>query len=98
MFNKLKQFKDLRSQAKKIKNVLADEHAVGSGGWGKVKVMMSGNQEVESVTIDPELLSPTNKDKAEAAVKEAVNDAVKKIQKIMATKIQGMGGLDMPKF
>lgn len=98
MFSKLKQFKDLRSQAKKIQNVLADESAEGSGGWGKVKVKMNGNQEVQAVTIDPELLVVANKDKAEAAVKEATNDAIKKIQKIMAQKIQGMGGIDMPKF
>ncbi len=98
MFNKIKQYKDLRSQAKKIQGVLADERAEGSGAWGKAKVTIDGNQQVLSVHLDPELLSPANQEKAQDAIKEAVNDAIKKIQKIMATKIQGMGGLDLPKF
>jgi len=37
---------------------------------------MNGNQEVTSVTIDPELLA--DKGKLEDAVKEAYNDTVKK--------------------
>lgn len=96
MFNKLKQFKDLRSQAKKIQSVLSDEKAEGSGGWGKVKVTMSGNQEVTGVVIAPELLAADQKEKLEGAIKEATNDVIKKIQKVMAEKIQGMGGLDLP--
>ncbi len=59
-------------------------------------MVMNGNQQVESVTIDPELL--TNKEKLESAVKEATNDAIKKTQRVMADKIRKEGGLDMGKF
>ena len=52
---------------------------------------MNGNQEVLSVEIDPELLNTDNKDKLEAAVKEATNEAVKKIQRIMAEKMKESG-------
>ena len=57
MFNKLKQFKDLRDQAKQMKDALAQEEAEGSAEWGKVKIKINGNQEVLSVNIDPELLT-----------------------------------------
>lgn len=94
MFNKLKQFKDLRNQAKTIQNTLSGEKVEGTAAWGKVKIVMDGNQSVQSVAIDPSLL--TEKTKLEEAVKEAVNDAVKKSQRVMAEKVKGMGGLKMP--
>lgn len=91
MFSKLKQFKDLRNQAKQIKNSLSQESAEGSADWGKVKIKMNGNQEVISVEIDPELLSQDNKEKIESGIKEASNEASKKIQHIMAEKMKESG-------
>jgi len=37
-----------------------------------------------------------NKAKLETGVKEATNDAIKKAQKVMAQKMQDMGGLNIP--
>lgn len=94
MFSKLKQFKDLRDQAKKIQNVLKDVTVEGSGAWGKVKITMNGSQEVSSVTIDPELMS--DKGKLETALKEAYNDTAKKAQRSMADAMKKTGGLNLP--
>ncbi len=93
MFSKLKQFKDLRDQAKKIQDSLKDVTVEGSGGWGKVKLSMNGNQEVTSVAIDPELLA--DKAKLETAVKDAYNDTVKKAQRAMADAMK-KSGMDLP--
>ncbi|MFH1029771.1 MAG: YbaB/EbfC family nucleoid-associated protein [bacterium] len=90
MFEKLKQFKDLRDQAKQMQNALSKEAAEGSGAWGKVKVAMNGNMEITNIEIDNEIIA--NKEKLVAALKEAHGDAMKKIQKIMAKKMQEMGG------
>jgi DNA-binding protein YbaB len=93
MFNKLKQFKDIRDRAKTIQSALSDEHAEGSAGWGKVKVVMDGNQRVTSVSIEND--ATADKAKLEGFVKEAVNDAMEKIQKILANKMKDLGGLDL---
>lgn len=95
MFNKLKQFKEMRSQAKTLQNTLAEEKVEASAAWGKIKMTMNGNQEVQAVQIDPELLG--NKEKLENAVKEVTNEAVKKVQKIMAEKVRS-GGFKMPQL
>ncbi len=95
MFNKLKQFKDLKNQANQLKEALAQETAEGSADWGKVKVKIDGNQEILNVEIDPELLSSDNKEKLEQNIKEATNDAIKKVQKIMADTMQ-QSGLNFP--
>ena len=91
MFNKLKQFKDIRDRAKSIQSSLSKEHAEGSAGWGKVKVTVDGNQRVTSVVIDPSL---ETKD-IPGLVKDAANDAMEKIQKILASKMKDLGGLDL---
>lgn len=96
MFAKLKQFKDMRSKAKNLQNLLADEKVEASAAWGKIKMTMNGNQQVESVAIDQELL--TNKEKLEGAVKEVTNEAIKKTQRVMAEKMRKEGGLDIGKI
>ncbi|MEO5927501.1 MAG: YbaB/EbfC family nucleoid-associated protein [Patescibacteria group bacterium] len=93
MFSKLKQFKDIRDKAKSIQSALAEERIEGSAGWGKIKVMMDGNQRVTSISIDPELMN--DKAKVENTLKEAFNDAIEKVQKVMASKLKDLGGLDL---
>jgi DNA-binding protein YbaB len=87
MFNKLKHLKDLRSQAKTMQSALAEEStAVERGG---VKVVMNGNMEITSIAINEDLA----KDSLEGILTDCVNDAIKKTQKLMAQKMQEMGGL-----
>ena len=93
MFSKLKQFKDLKDRAKQIQDALAQETAEGAAGWGKVKIVMNGNQQVTSVIIDESVMS--DRIKLQGLIAEATNDAIGKIQKIMATKLKDIGGLDL---
>lgn len=94
MFSKIKQVQELRNQANRIKKALAEESVEGSGAWGKIKIRMDGNQEVKKVEIDDELLK--DKAKLENGVAEAVNDSIKKAQKVMAQTMSNMGGFNMP--
>lgn len=98
VFTKLKQFKDLRDKAKKIEDVLVQEKIEIIKNGGQIKLVMNGKQEIIQLSIDPALLQPSQKEKTEAALKEAFNEAVHKVQKMMASKIQDMGGLDLPKM
>ena len=90
MFNKLKQIKDLRSQAKDMQNSLAEIMVVGKAMGGKVMITLDGNQKVQGVNIE-EGLSTSDTEKG---VQSAFNDASKKLQKELATKMKDMGGLD----
>ena len=94
MFNKIKAIQQLKNQANQIKKVLAEEKIEGSGSWGKVKIFMDGNQEVLSVEIAQEIVG--DKVKLESGIKEAVNDAIKKVQRVMAQKMSQLGGIDLP--
>jgi len=87
MFSKLKHLKDLRSQAKTIQNVLSNESIeVEKGG---IKIIMDGNMEVKSISINEEL----SKEKLEGMMIGCINEAIKKTQRLMAQKMQEMGGI-----
>lgn len=86
MFNKLKQFKDLRTQAKTMQDALATEKV--SEEKGGVRITMNGNMEVLEVSIE----SGMTRESIEMNVKSAVNETIKKAQRLMAKKLQDMGG------
>ena len=92
MLTKLKQFKDLRSQAKKMQDELGKESVTTSAAGNKVVMTMNGNMKMTGLAIDDELMTPERKNKLQDAIKDAHEDAMKKMQRIMATKMKEMGG------
>ncbi len=94
MFNKLKQFNDLRKQANTLKSALAEE--VVEVENKAVKIIMDGNQEIKSLELKSEFLHGDKKSELESELKNAFGDAVKKVQRKMAMKMQSMGGFDIP--
>lgn len=90
MFNKIKQIKDLRDQAKTMQAALAEIMVVGKSSGNKVMVTIDGNQKVQGVKIDDSL----EREKIAEGVKDAFNDASKQLQKELAAKMKDMGGLE----
>ena len=86
MFNKLKQFRDLRQHAKLMQNALATESVIVEKGG--ITVVMNGNMELTKITLNENI----GKDSQEGLLAEAINEAIKKTQQIMARKMQEMGG------
>lgn len=95
MFNKLKQIKDLRSQAKQLQDQLAEETIAVSSEGGKINLVMDGNQKVITLEIEPELLQLDKKEILERGLKEIYNDANKKVQRVIAQKMQS-GNFNLP--
>lgn len=90
MFNKLKQYKDLRSQAKTLQNMMSQQSVtVEKNG---IRIIINGNFEITSLNI----LEEKNKENLEKSLTDCFNDATKKIQRVVAEKMQSMGGL--PQF
>ena len=87
MFNKLKQFKDLRSQAKTMQNALAQETITEEKNG--VKIVLNGNMEILELKLSDNL----PKSSQEENLKHCFNDALKRAQRIMAKKLQDMGGI-----
>jgi DNA-binding protein YbaB len=88
MFNKLKQFKDMRDQAKQMKEMLDQVIVVGSGASGNVLITLNGSHEVLGVQIADGM----EKGKIETGVKDALTDANRKLQTELMKKMQDLGG------
>lgn len=81
MFSNLKDLYQFQSQAKELQKKLANEIiTVEKQG---IQITMSGNQEVLSITVNTEL----SKTEQEKFLGELFNEAVKKIQQLMANKM-----------
>ena len=86
MFSKLKQFKELRNQAKTIQSALSEEKTVKEKNG--IEITMDGNMNVLSISIKAEL----SKEEIEKRMPDVLNSTIKDTQKKMAMKMQQMGG------
>ncbi|PWB38730.1 MAG: hypothetical protein C3F02_02365 [Parcubacteria group bacterium] len=94
MFNKLKQINDLRKQANTIKHALAEE--VIEVENRAIKLVVDGNQDIKNLEIKPEYLHQDKKSDLEKNIKDAFSEALKKVQRKMASKMQDMGDFKLP--
>lgn len=85
MFEQLKQIKKLQE----IQNALKNEKV--SHDKNGVQIIINGKLEVESVILNPSL---SIEDQSKA-VKDCINEAMKKVQMVVAKKMQSMGGFGM---
>lgn len=95
MFEKIKQLKDLRDQAKTLQNMLGQETIHHDTKGGKLAIVLDGNLKVLSITVDPSYLQPDKKAELEAGLKELTSEAIEKAQRAMAMKVRS-SGLQLP--
>jgi DNA-binding YbaB/EbfC family protein len=93
--NMMRQAQKQLAQLQKIQDELETLTVEGSAGGGAVKVVMTGKQIVESVTIEPE--AAEEMDLLQDMVLAAVNDASTKAQELAAQKMSVVtGGMNIP--
>jgi len=69
----------------------------GSAGGGVVKAVVTGKQELVSVTIDPSAVDPGDVDMLQDLIVAAVNDALGNSRRVAEEKMSAVtGGLKIP--
>ena len=61
-----------------------------------IKIVITGEMEVKSIEVAPELLAPANKDKLQKSLREAMNEAVKRAKDLATSKLSKVSGGLMP--
>ena len=93
--NMMRQAQRMQAQLQKIQEELETMTVEGSAGGGVVKVVMTGKQMVESVTIEPEAAEDV--ELLQDLVVAAFNDATNKTQELAASKMSAItGGMNIP--
>jgi DNA-binding YbaB/EbfC family protein len=100
----MKQAQKMALDMQRAQEELADREVEGSAGGGAVKAVVTGDQRIVSVQIDPGFFEgEPDADDLEMlgdAVVAAVNDALDKVRELQAETLGplagGMGGLGLP--
>ena len=93
----IQQAQRLQAQLAKAQEDLVNLTVEASSGGGAVKVVMNGQQQIQSVKIAKEVVNPDDIEMLEDMVLTAVKEAQTKAQEAAAQKMGGLtGGLKIP--
>ena len=92
---------DLMRQAKELQDrmqqQMANTRVQATAGGGMVTVVMNGAKQIESIAIDPSVVSKDDVEMLQDMIVAAVNDAHRKVDEQLGRSISGMmGGLKIP--
>ena len=97
MSNMMKQAQKLQSKIFRVQEEMAEKTVEGSAGGGMVIAVANGKQEIISVKIDPEVVTPDDVEMLEDLVTAAINDALKRAQQMVSEEIGKItGGMNIP--
>ena len=92
--------KQAQAMQQKMQDVQAELDTIeveGSSGGGVVRVTMTAKGQMKSVTIDPSILNPDEKEIVEDLVVAATNDARLKAERTMQERMEEVTkGLPLP--
>jgi len=93
----MQQIRMLQDQMAQTQESLGDETVSVTAGGGVIEVVMTGQQRLESITIDPEVIDPEDVEMLQDLIVAAVNEAIEKSQGLAAQRLGaltgGLGGL-----
>jgi nucleoid-associated protein EbfC len=93
MMQQAKQMQD------KLQKQMAEMRAEATAGGGMVTVVVSGTKQLQSIKIDPEVVSKDDVEMLQDMIVAAVNDANRKVDDELGKSMGGlMGGLKIPGF
>jgi len=93
----MKQATELKSKMEAMQAELDRIEVEGSAGGGLVTLAISGKGELRGARIDDSLLKPDQKEILEDLIVAAHADARRKLEAMLAEKMQAMtGGLPLP--
>jgi DNA-binding YbaB/EbfC family protein len=83
----------LQDQMLQTQEALGDETVTATAGGGVVQVVITGQQEVQSITIDPEVVDPEDVEMLQDLIVAAVNEAITKSKEMAASQLASLAGL-----
>jgi len=93
----MQQDKKMQENMKQMQEEMAALEVTGEAGGGMVKVLMTGDQVVRHIDIDPSVWQEQDKSLIEDLMAAAVNQASQKVSEMQKQKQQGlMAGMPLP--
>jgi DNA-binding YbaB/EbfC family protein len=83
----MKQAQQMQAQ---LQRQMAELKVEATAGGGMVTVIVNGSKQVQSIKIDPEVVSKDDVEMLQDLIVAAVNDAHRKVDEELARKMGGM--------
>ena len=92
-----KMMQQAQQMQERLQKQMAEMRIEATAGGGMVSVVVSGHKHLQSIKIDPEVVSKDDVDMLQDLIVAAINDAHRKVDEALANQMQGlMGGMRIP--
>jgi nucleoid-associated protein EbfC len=97
MMDLQKMLKSAKEMQDRLQNELSVLRVEGSSGGGMVTVVLDGHKAVQSIRIEPEVVSKDEVEMLQDLIVAAFHDGASKVDGMLAEKLGGLGaGLKIP--
>ncbi len=97
MAGMMKKVQKLQADMAKLQEELKARTLEATSGGGAVTVVVSGEKQIKSIKIAPSAVDPEDVEMLEDLVSAAVNEALKKVDDMMAQEMGKLtGGMNLP--
>lgn len=92
-----KMMQQAQQMQESLQKQLKETTVEATAGGGMVTVVMNGVKEIQSLTIDPEVVSPDDVEMLQDLIVAAIADAQRRVDELVSQQMGGMmGGLKIP--
>jgi nucleoid-associated protein EbfC len=92
-----KMMQQAQQMQEQLQRQMADMRVEASAGGGMVNVVINGHKQLQSLKIDPEVVSKDDIEMLQDLIVAAINDAHRRADEALASQMQGMmGGMNLP--
>jgi DNA-binding YbaB/EbfC family protein len=92
-----KLMKQVQEMQERMQQEIAALRVEATSGGGMVKVVMTGEKKIESLTIDPEVVSKDDVEMLQDLILAAIHEATNKVEAELKDKIGALtGGMRIP--
>jgi DNA-binding YbaB/EbfC family protein len=89
--------KQAQQMQERLQKQMADLRVEATAGGGMVTVVLNGTKQVQSIAIDPDVVSKDDVEMLQDLIVAAINDAGRKVDEQLGQSMSGlMGGLKIP--
>jgi nucleoid-associated protein EbfC len=97
MTNLQAMMKQAQQMQERLQKQMSEMRVEATAGGGMVTVVLSGTKQLQSITIDPEVVSKDDVEMLQDLIVAAINDANRKVDEQLGQSMGGlMSGLKIP--
>lgn len=88
----MSQMQQMQEQMATAQSALENETITVTAGGGAVTIVITGHQRIQSITVNPDLLTPDDAEMLQDMLVAGVNSAIEQSQALAAERMEGITG------